>query len=263
MKIIYLYLKTHNITGLKYLGKTISKDPHKYKGSGVYWKNHITEHGYDVTTEILFETTNKEEFKKVALEYSKKWNIVESKGFANLTVEEGHGGWDYVYKNAEINAKRIKGLKEDSLGSIKAAETIRKRRAADPEYDAIMKERLATFKGKKHSEKTKQKMSNQAKKHSKGKKNSQYGTHIYIKKDALDKSDRKRFKEGEQPKDWISTKEWDKIQQNKKVGTSNTGGRSWYNDGAKSFILAADNPKIKFLSKGRLKTRFAKKNKMV
>lgn len=37
---IYLYVKTHNITGLKYLGKTNNKDPHSYKGSGKYWILH-------------------------------------------------------------------------------------------------------------------------------------------------------------------------------------------------------------------------------
>lgn len=88
---IYLYLKTHNQTGLKYLGKTI-RDPYVYTGSGVYWKSHLKKHGNDVKTEILFETSNKEEFNKVALEYSYKYNIVESSEFANLTHEEGQGG---------------------------------------------------------------------------------------------------------------------------------------------------------------------------
>lgn len=58
---IYLYKKTHNKTGLQYLGKTKSKDPHKYKGSGVYWTSHIKKHGYDVTTEILRECSTMEE----------------------------------------------------------------------------------------------------------------------------------------------------------------------------------------------------------
>jgi len=49
---IYLYLKTHNKTGLKYLGKTI-QNPYKYQGSGEYWIPHIKKHGYDVTTKIL------------------------------------------------------------------------------------------------------------------------------------------------------------------------------------------------------------------
>jgi hypothetical protein len=88
---IYLYLKTHNVTGLKYLGKT-TQDPYQYKGSGVRWENHIKKHSYDVSTTILFQTENKEEFKKVALDYSHRLNIVESKEFANLTHEEGQGG---------------------------------------------------------------------------------------------------------------------------------------------------------------------------
>ena len=88
---IYLYLKTHNQTGLKYLGKT-TKDPYKYSGSGIHWQRHLKKYGDDVTTEILFQTEDKHEFKKVALEYSKKWNIVESTDFANLAVEEGQGG---------------------------------------------------------------------------------------------------------------------------------------------------------------------------
>jgi hypothetical protein len=105
-KIIYLYLKTHNITGLKYLGKTV-QDPFKYCGSGKYWLRHIDKHSYDVTTEIIFQTDDKEEFKKVALEYSKKWNIVESKGFANLIPENGDGGGGMentkcIYKNGII-----------------------------------------------------------------------------------------------------------------------------------------------------------------
>ena len=89
---IYLYVKTHNKTGLKYLGKTISNDPHLYQGSGTIWKRHIKKHGYDVTTEILLETDNPEELKEVGIYYSNLWNIVESKDFANLIPETGDGG---------------------------------------------------------------------------------------------------------------------------------------------------------------------------
>ena len=64
--IIYLYIKTHNKTGLKYLGKTTKKDQHKYKGSGKYWLKHIRKHGYDVTTEIIFQTIDKKEFEIVS-----------------------------------------------------------------------------------------------------------------------------------------------------------------------------------------------------
>jgi len=52
---LFLYKKTHNKTGLKYLGKT-QQDPYKYKGSGTYWTRHLAIHGNDVSTEILLET---------------------------------------------------------------------------------------------------------------------------------------------------------------------------------------------------------------
>ena len=85
-----LYLKTHNNTQLKYLGKTV-QDPFKYSGSGVKWKDHLKKYGDDVTTKILFETTDDDEFERVGLEYSEKWNIVESEEFANLIPEDGRG----------------------------------------------------------------------------------------------------------------------------------------------------------------------------
>jgi transposase len=94
---IYLYIKTHNKTGLKYLGKTNSKDPYKYKGSGYYWKDHIKKHGYDVTTEILRECSSNEEVKEWGLYYSNLWNVVEEKysngrkTWANLKPEYGDG----------------------------------------------------------------------------------------------------------------------------------------------------------------------------
>jgi len=90
--IFYLYLKTHNKTGLKYLGKTTKKNPCKYKGSGKYWTKHIETHGYDVTTEILFETTDKSLLKERGIYYSKLWNIVSNPEFANLRIEMGDGG---------------------------------------------------------------------------------------------------------------------------------------------------------------------------
>jgi len=88
----YLYKKTHNQTGLKYLGTTVSKNPHNYKGSGKHWRRHIKKHGYDVDTEILLETDNEVELIKTGLYYSKLWNVVESKEWANLKPESGAGG---------------------------------------------------------------------------------------------------------------------------------------------------------------------------
>lgn len=86
----YLYIKTHNVTGLKYLGKT-ERDPFKYKGSGKRWTNHIKKHGYDVTTEILLETNSKQSLIEAGLYYSSLFQVVESSSWANLIPESGDG----------------------------------------------------------------------------------------------------------------------------------------------------------------------------
>ena len=95
----YLYIKTHNITGLKYFGKTTNKDPYKYKGSGTYWKRHLKKHGYDVTTEVLGYYINEKECKSDSLKFSKENDIVNSKQWANLKEETLDGGWDHIGKD--------------------------------------------------------------------------------------------------------------------------------------------------------------------
>lgn len=89
---IYLYIKTHNKTGLKYFGKTANNDPHSYQGSGRYWKRHIAKHGYDVTTEILGCFENDEDCTKVAISFSIEHGIVNSPEWANLREENGLDG---------------------------------------------------------------------------------------------------------------------------------------------------------------------------
>jgi hypothetical protein len=115
---MYLYVKKHNKTGLKYLGKTTSKDPHKYTGSGKRWKAHLKKHGYDYSTDILLETNSKQELKEIGIYYSNLWDIVESSEWANLTIEEGTGGdtsSTLGYKNA-IKNRNIRGNKNPMFG---------------------------------------------------------------------------------------------------------------------------------------------------
>jgi len=88
---IHLYVKTHNITGLKYFGKT-TQDPHKYRGSGKYWKLHIQKHGYNVSTEIIGSYTDLSECYAAALAFSKEHDIVRSEQWANLIEENGLDG---------------------------------------------------------------------------------------------------------------------------------------------------------------------------
>jgi hypothetical protein len=105
MTIYYLYVKQHKITGLKYLGQT-SRDPYVYKGSGVYWLRHLNKHGSDHTTEILFETKNKEELKLKGTYYSELWDVVRDRAWANLKPEYGNGGaWN---KGLKLEGEKYK-----------------------------------------------------------------------------------------------------------------------------------------------------------
>lgn len=89
-----LLVKTHCITGLKYLCKTVKDDYISYKGSGKYWRQHLKKHGTEVRTELLYETTVLKDFNKVCIEYSTLYNIVESEEWANLIPENGMDGGD-------------------------------------------------------------------------------------------------------------------------------------------------------------------------
>jgi DNA-binding transcriptional regulator YiaG len=88
---IYLYVKTHTITGLKYLGQTSSHDPYKYKGSGVYWRRHLRVHGPHFTTQILLASEDPNDIKETGMFFSGLWGIVDSREWANLMEEKGNG----------------------------------------------------------------------------------------------------------------------------------------------------------------------------
>lgn len=104
---IYLYKKTHRETGLQYLGKTKSADPYSYTGSGVFWTQHLELHGNNVKTEILRECHTEEELKAWGKYYSKFWNVVEDKNWANLIEEGGPGGaWSTESKEKLSKTKK-------------------------------------------------------------------------------------------------------------------------------------------------------------
>lgn len=113
----YLYVKTHSITGLKYLGQTRSKDPHKYPGSGKYWANHLKKHGKYYTTEILKECATADELSHWGHYYSDLWNVTDSNDWANLKPESGSGGWYLIgelnpQKRPEVREKTSIGMKK-------------------------------------------------------------------------------------------------------------------------------------------------------
>lgn len=112
MCIYYLYKKTHNITGLQYLGYTKSVTPHRYKGSGKEWSEHIKLHGYNVTTEILLETSDKKEIARYGRFYSNLWDVVKSKEWANCIPETTSGGNGIFTEEARKKAHSIEAQKK-------------------------------------------------------------------------------------------------------------------------------------------------------
>ncbi len=109
---ITLYVKTHNVTGLKYFGKTTAKDAHKYRGSGKYWLRHIKKHGNDVTTTIVGVFEDVDECERVALAFSTENQIVESDNWANFRPENGRDGAPIGHPGHVFTEEQVEKLKE-------------------------------------------------------------------------------------------------------------------------------------------------------
>ena len=118
MTIYYLYIKTHKITGLKYLGQT-SKNPYEYGGSGVKWVEHIKQHGNNVRTEIILKTSDWDQLTASGRYWSTYYQVVTAmddfgnKIWANIIPESGGGsntgGEDhYLYDHTEYSFENIK-----------------------------------------------------------------------------------------------------------------------------------------------------------
>ena len=141
----WLYIKQHNISGIKYFGKTV-RDPNTYLGSGLYWIRHLKKYGQNISTIWTRLFTNKEELIEFSLKFSQDNNIVQSKDWANLKVEDGLMGGD-----TGITKKGRRVLSEKSSSRRHSIETKEKIRNA-------RKLQTCPRTGKKHSDITKEKI---------------------------------------------------------------------------------------------------------
>lgn len=177
----YLYVKTHNKTGLKYFGKTTKSNPEKYIGSGKYWLDHIKVHGNDVSTEIIGYYTDKDECVAAALNFSITNNIVTAvnkdnkKIWANQINENGlDGGATRWGQHSDETKEKIrvantgKVVPNDVREKIKTARAkqtnVRTKGSWSPSAEARQKIRSANL-GKKQSEETRKKRSEKLKGH--------------------------------------------------------------------------------------------------
>lgn len=99
--IIYLYIKQHRITTLKYFGAT-RKNPWKYNGSGTKWRSHLKKHGRFIDTLVVYQFDTPELCNEFALRFSRENNIVKSKEWANYIEEDAFGGNSKLPNNARF-----------------------------------------------------------------------------------------------------------------------------------------------------------------
>ncbi len=100
-----LYVKASD-RNLQYFGKTIN-NPHKYKGSGIHWSNHLKKHQPTVSTMIIGEyEDNDPMLTEHALGFSAANDIVLSDDWANMIPEHGQDGFDPA-SVSESNRNRV------------------------------------------------------------------------------------------------------------------------------------------------------------
>ena len=96
-----LYIKQCPHCGLKYFGKTVSKNIEKYHGSGIRWNNHLKKHCVKPihlwNSDWYYDTS----IARFALKFSRLNNIVASDKWANLIEENGLRG------TTSADAKRL------------------------------------------------------------------------------------------------------------------------------------------------------------
>jgi len=184
--IIYLYVKQHSITGLKYFGKTVL-NPFEYSGSGKRWKLHIRKHQrkYIKTLEV-WGFDNQKLCTEFALKFSEQNNIVESDDWANLTSEDGLDG---VVHNEYTKNKISKSLIGRTLSKehrLKNIENLNRPEIVNRRVNTQVNEQIGIFNPntiKIATERSKSKEAKQKKKlkykeinHQQGCSNSQFGT---------------------------------------------------------------------------------------
>ena len=126
----FLYIKRHSTTGKCYFGKTTSKDPVKYTGSGLYWERHINEHGKgSIETLWYCLFTERAELIKFATLFSEQQDIVKNDSWLNLKPENGLDGGSIKGRKVSVEErrKRSESMMGIGLGRKQSTEECRKK----------------------------------------------------------------------------------------------------------------------------------------
>ena len=183
-----IYKITNNINGKVYIGKHKTNDKNDgYMGSGLYLNHAQEKYGMEnFTKEILFECSSEEEMNDKERELVNE-DFVKRSDTYNIKLG-GEGGWDYINTHCHNNIgnhRRVGFLKYLDNGvnpssiwykNLSDEERISYLQNISNALKQYYETHEGTFKGKHHTDETKQKISNALSEISKGEGNSQYGT---------------------------------------------------------------------------------------
>ena len=189
-----VYKITNQINGKIYIGSHKTKNLNdNYMGSGKYLKRSQEKYGMEnFTREILFV------FDTPELMYAKEAELVTEDFIAeentyNVKVG-GNGGWDFNNERitAEERSRRGKSgsLKSKTTGNLHKHPEIERIRKLATKNRMLSGKPFDSFRGKKHSAESKQKISNSMKGKQSAENNSQFGT-IWITNDIVNKKIKK------------------------------------------------------------------------
>ncbi len=174
-----IYQITNKINNKIYIGKHECKcQSCDYFGSGKLLKRAIKKHGLDnFTKTILFEYTKEQDM------IDKEKELVTEQ-FCSLDTnynlcEGGKGGFGYINRNRLQHTEKQKAVAINLgklFGPLTGPINGRNSFLKNGFSESFLKARAISFKGKKHTPETLQKMSDSHKGAQVGKKNSQYGT---------------------------------------------------------------------------------------
>lgn len=146
---IYLCVKVHMVTGLRYLCQT-SRDPFKYRGSGKDWITHLRQYGNKQHTEVIRECGSNSELNYWGRYYSRLWNVVGAmddygnKIWANRIPETGGGcstGRIFT-EEMKIKANQTKmrnGTTQDSENVISKSRITREKNGTGHKSEEVVK----------------------------------------------------------------------------------------------------------------------------
>lgn len=152
----FLYIKQHSVTGKLYFGKTTSANPISYKGSGTYWKSHISKHGKEYVQTpwfcLFYDKVDCQDFAKT---FSEQEDIVRSEKWANLIPENGMRGGGRPGKRGQMN-EEVRQLRKQNM-KLRGTDIIPPERRQ--KYSVAAKGKTTWIAGRHHTEETKLKQS--------------------------------------------------------------------------------------------------------